>query len=119
MYAMGNEGSRDDTAYGVGVTFGDTTFRYQKGESKDTTAGSEFQVDRTEYGITHSIGEIGLWAGASKEEEKKATAAEFSTKGVGISYDMAPGVVLSSEYYEAANATDSENSTSINLTVAF
>ena len=119
MYGMGNEGSRDDTAYGVGVTFGDTTFRYQKGESKDTTVGSEFQVDRTEYGITHSIGEIGLWAGASKEEEKKATAAEFSTKGVGISYDMAPGVVLSSEYYEAANATDSENSTSINLSVAF
>jgi len=119
MYAMGNEGSRDDTAYGVGVTFGDTTFRYQKGESKDTTVGSEFQVDRTEYGITHSIGEIGLWAGASKEEEKKAAAAEFSTKGVGISYDMAPGVTLSSEYYEASNATDSENSTSVNLSVAF
>jgi hypothetical protein len=120
MYGMGNEGSRDDTAYGVGITFGDTTFRYQKGESKDTTAGAEFQVDRTEYGITHSIGEIGLWAGASKEEEKKTTAKpEFSTKGVGISYDMAPGVTLSSEYYEASNATDSENSTSINLTVAF
>jgi hypothetical protein len=119
MYGMGNEGSRDDTAYGVGITFGDTTVRYQKGESKDTTAGSEFQVDRTEYGVTHSIGEIGLWAGASKEEEKKATAAEFSTKGFGISYDLAPGVVLSSEYYEAANATDSENSTSVNLSVAF
>jgi hypothetical protein len=119
MYGMGNEGSRDDTAYGVGITFGDTTVRYQKGESKDTTSGSEFQVDRTEYGVTHSIGEIGLWAGASKEEEKKAAAAEFSTKGFGISYDLAPGVVLSSEYYEAANATDSENSTSVNLSVAF
>jgi hypothetical protein len=120
MYGMGNEGSRDDTAYGVGITFGDTTFRYQKGESKDTTAGAEFQVDRTEYGITHSIGEIGLWAGASKEEEKKTAAApEFSTKGIGISYDMAPGVTLSSEYYEASNATDSENSTSVNLSVAF
>ena len=119
MYGMGNEGSRDDTAYGVGITFGDTTVRYQKGESKDTTAGAEFQVDRTEYGVTHSIGEIGLWAGASKEEEKKAAAAEFSTKGFGISYDVAPGVVLSSEYYEAANATDSENSTSVNLSVAF
>jgi len=119
MYGMGNEGSRDDTAYGVGITFGDTTVRYQKGESKDTTAGAEFQVDRTEYGVTHSIGEIGLWAGASKEEEKKAAAAEFSTKGFGISYDLAPGVVLSSEYYEAANATDSENSTSVNLSVAF
>jgi hypothetical protein len=119
MYGMGNEGSRDDTAYGVGITFGDTTVRYQKGESKDTTAGAEFQVDRTEYGITHSIGEIGLWAGASKEEEKKAAAAEFATKGFGISYDLAPGVALSSEYYEASNATDSENSTSINLSVAF
>jgi hypothetical protein len=120
MYGMGNEGSRDDTAYGVGITFGDTTVRYQKGESKDTTVGDEFQVDRTEYGVTHSIGEIGLWAGASKEEEKKAVSAdEFSTKGFGISYDLAPGVVLSSEYYEAANATDSENSTSVNLSVAF
>ena len=119
MYAMGNEGSRDDTSYGAGVTFGDTTFRYQKGESKDTTVGSEFQVDRTEFGITHSMGDIGFWAGTSKEEEKKATAAEFSTKGIGVSYTAAPGVTLSSEYYEAENSTDSENSTSLNLSVAF
>jgi hypothetical protein len=119
MYGAGSEGTRDDTAYGVGITFGDTTVRYQKGESKDTTTGAEFQVARTEYGVTHSIGKVGLYAGTSKEEEKKATAAEFTTKGFGITYDVAPGVVLSSEYYEAANATDTENSTSVNLSVAF
>ena len=118
MYGSGSEGGRDDTAYGIGVTFGETTVRYQKGESKKTGTGA-FQVDRTEMGITHSMGPIGLFAGTSKEEEKVGTADKFEATGFGFTYSVAPGVTLTSEFWESENLTTAEDSSSINLSVAF
>jgi hypothetical protein len=118
MYGSGSEGGRDDTAYGIGVTFGETTVRYQKGESKKTGTGA-FQVDRTEMGITHSMGPIGLFAGTSKEEEKVGTADKFEATGFGFTYSVAPGVTLTSEFWENENLTTAEDSSSVNLSVAF
>ena len=118
MYGSGSEGGRDDTAYGIGVTFGETTVRYQKGESKKTGTGA-FQVDRTEMGITHSMGPVGLFAGTSKEEEKVGTADKFEATGFGFTYSVAPGVTLTSEFWENENLTTAEDSSSINLSVAF
>ena len=118
MYGSGSEGGRDDTAYGIGVTFGETTIRYQKGESKKTGTGA-FQVDRTEMGVTHSMGPIGIFAGTSKEEEKVGTADKFTANGFGATYSVAPGVTLTTEFWESENLTTSEDSSSVNLSVAF
>jgi hypothetical protein len=116
MAGTGEEGARKDSSMGIGVSMGDTTLRYQSGNSK---VGSTNQVDRAEIGITTSMSGVSLWVGKSTEEEKIATADKLNITSVGAGYSLAPGVTLSSEYFEAESLTTEENSTSINLTVAF
>jgi hypothetical protein len=115
MYGTGSTETRDDDAVGVGVTFGDTTVRYQTGNSKVT--GNK--VARTEYGVTHSMGDIGLFAGKSSEKEKTGGSAEFNISGIGLTYAVAPGLKLTTEYWKNDNGTTSENSTSLNLSASF
>jgi hypothetical protein len=115
MYGTGSTETRDDDAIGVGVSFGDTTVRYQTGNSKVT--GNK--VSRSEYGITHSMGDIGIFAGKSTEKEKLGGSAEFNISGIGLTYAVAPGLTVTTEYFKADNGTTSENSTSLNLTASF
>jgi len=116
MVGQGEEGDRKDSSMGVGVTMGDTTLRYQSGNSK---VGSTNQVDRAEIGVTTSMAGLDLWIGKSTEEEKIAAADKLDISSVGVGYSVAPGITLSSEYFQAESLTTEENSTSINLSVAF
>jgi hypothetical protein len=116
MVGQGEEGDRKDSSMGVGVTMAGVTLRYQSGNSK---VGSTNQVDRAEIGATTTISGVDFWVGKSSEEEKIGTADKIDITSVGAGYSVAPGVTLSSEYFQAESLTNNENSTSINLSVAF
>jgi hypothetical protein len=118
MGGVGKKGNIDDSALGFGITLGDAVFRYQQGTTK---VGDTNSIARNEVGVTYTMGDVGLFAGQSKEREKKhADKDKLNISGVGATYAVAPGLTLTTEYFKASNArSESESSTSVSLSVKF